>query len=141
MKPPYPVVDRFAKRVALTDSGCLQWLGATSGGGYAQIKLTPAEGKRLVYVHRWSYEHHVGPIPPGLQIDHLCRNRTCVNPEHLEAVTPRENVLRSASPVAINAAKTHCNHGHPLTPENTYPSPEGWRRCRECKRTKNRKAN
>lgn len=129
-----PVLDRFAERVALDDSGCLQWLGATTGDGYAQIKLTPTEGKRLVYVHRWSYEHHFGPIPEGLQIDHLCRNRACVNPEHLEAVTPRVNALRSANPTAINARKTHCVHGHPLSGENLKTSRNGaWRYCRTCK--------
>ena len=105
---PTPVIDRFAARIALADSGCIQWLGATNGAGYAQIKLTPAEGRRLVYVHRWSYEYR-------------------------EAVTQRVNNLRSPrNPAALNAAKTHCVHQHPLTPDNLYISREGYRQCREC---------
>lgn len=133
-----PVVDRFAQRVALTDSGCLEWLGATTGSGYAQIKLGPDEGKRLVYVHRWSYEHHIGPIPEGLEVDHLCRNTICVLPDHLEAVTPSVNFWRSANAAAVNARKTHCIRGHPLAGANLEASPEGWRRCRECRRVRDR---
>jgi hypothetical protein len=131
-----PVIDRFAERVALTDSGCIEWLGASTGDGYAQIKLSPSEGKRLVYVHRWSYQYHVGPIPEGLEIDHLCHNRACVNPDHLEAVTPRVNWLRSANPTSVNARKTRCIHGHPFAGKNLMVSADGKRRyCRECRRT------
>lgn len=136
---PTPVVDRFAARIALTDDGCIEWLGATTGAGYAQIKLTPSEGKRLVYVHRWSYEYHVGPIPTGLEIDHLCHNTLCVNPAHLEAVTPRINFLRSLNPAVANAQKTHCIRGHRLAGSNLYDSPEGWRVCRPCTHLRGRK--
>lgn len=141
MRAPTPVLDRFAARIALTETGCIEWLGATTGAGYAQIKLTPAEGKRLVYVHRWSYEYHKGPIPPGLTIDHLCRNTICVNPDHLEAVTQRVNNLRSPrNPASLNAAKTHCVHGHPLTPENLYISRCGHRTCRACTKRRGRQS-
>lgn len=141
MRKPRPVVDRFAERVALTDAGCLVWLGATTGRGYAQIKLGPEDGKRLVYVHRWSYEHHFGPIPNGLEVDHLCRNTLCVKPEHLEAVTPQVNFLRSANPAVLNARKTHCIHGHPLTPENVYTSDLGYRQCRPCTQRRSRETH
>lgn len=133
-----PVLDRFADQIALTDSGCIEWIGATTGRGYAQIKLTPSEGKRLVYVHRWSYEYHTGPISAGFEIDHLCRNTLCVNPDHLEAVTPRVNFLRSSNPAVANARKTHCIRGHLLAEPNLYPSPEGWRSCRECHHIRDR---
>lgn len=134
---PRPVEDRFAARIALTESGCIEWFGATNGT-YGVIKLGPAQGKRQVYVHRWSYEHHNGPIPNGLTIDHLCRNVLCVNPEHLEAVTQRENIMRSTSPTALNAAKTRCVNGHPLTPENLYVSRKGHRTCRACTKRRSR---
>lgn len=82
---------------------------------------------RLIAAHRFAYELANGPIPDGLEIDHLCRNRKCVNPAHLQAVSHRENMLR--------AAKTHCLNGHPLTGPNVYLRPDGrGRECRECRR-------
>jgi hypothetical protein len=119
---------KFFERI--DESGeCWLWTGAKTKGGYANFTVYP---RRTCYAHRASYEHFVGPIPEGLFIDHLCRVRHCVNPAHLEAVTMRENLLRS--PVTMtsrNAARTHCNHGHEFTPENTYWK-SGWRSCRRC---------
>lgn len=123
--------ERFMARV--DDSGdCWLWLGAKSSNGYGAVSV----GGRMKSAHRYSYEQHVGSIPAGLQIDHLCRVRNCVNPAHLEAVTGRTNVLRSPdAPSAINARKTHCIHGHEYTPENTLLQKRG-KYCRECHRQK-----
>lgn len=130
---PRPVIDRFAEKVALTDSGCIEWIAGTNRVGYGVVHLGPSDDNRKVYAHRWSYEHHVGPIPEGLHLDHLCRNTLCVNPAHLEPVTCRENLMRGISQPAMNAAKTECQNGHPLAGNNLYINPStGHRRCRTC---------
>lgn len=130
---PRPILDRFTEKTKAGDDGCIVWTASGNGAGYGAMFI--AKGKRVL-AHRWSYEHFVGPIPDGLHIDHLCRNRMCVNPEHLEAVPQRANTLRGIAPTAINAAKTHCHKGHPLSGENLYITPgRGSRQCRECHRT------
>lgn len=112
------------------DSGCWNWTGTIADTGYGRV--------RKAYAHRVAYEFWIGPIPDGLQIDHLCRNRRCFNPEHLEAVTQRENILRGESPMARHARRTHCVHGHEFTAENTYSPPSGatHRHCRTCIRNR-----
>lgn len=136
-----PAIDRFAEKIALTDSGCIEWIGGLNGVGYGQFYVgmdaNPRTGKG--YAHRWSYEHHVGPIPDGLHIDHLCRNRACVNPDHLEPVTRAENVLRGMGQSALNARKTHCPKGHPLNGANVRIGTKGERKCRACERAQSRK--
>jgi hypothetical protein len=92
-----------------------------------------ANGRRGVIVHRFSYEFFVGPIPAGLTIDHLCRNRACFNPVHLEAVTQRENTLRGEGPTAKLARLTHCPKGHPFSKDNTHIY-KNRRVCKACKR-------
>ena len=105
-----------------------------SHGGYGRFW----SNGRGVYAHRYAYEHFVAPIPKGLTIDHLCRNRACVNPAHLEVVTMRVNVLRGETFAAENAAKTHCVHGHEFTQKNTYYAKQG-RVCRSCQANRNAK--
>lgn len=135
-----PQVDRFAEKIALTESGCIEWIGATNGVGYGMFFIDWAGGRNLRQLaHRWSYEYHVGDIPHGLVIDHLCRNTMCCNPEHLEPVTQRENTHRGYSVSAIHAAKSECIHGHELSGSNLILRANGkWRDCRECKRQKDR---
>lgn len=112
----------------LSDEECWPWQGAFHHNGYGRFGKFRA--------HRASYEHFVGPIPTGLTIDHLCRNRACVNPAHMEPVTAVENMMRGNAPAAINSRKTHCIRGHALSGENLYVKPDGRRECRECQRTR-----
>lgn len=121
----------FMGNVLITES-CWEWQGRLDPRGYGRY------AGRLA--HRISYELLRGPIPSGLELDHLCRVRNCVNPDHLEPVTHRENTLRSTSPSAINATKSACPSGHPYDAENTYISPGGDRHCRACNRDRKRRA-
>jgi hypothetical protein len=124
------VLERFWVKVNKTET-CWLWTASCFHDGYGKFYV---DGK-TVRAHRTSYELFVGPIPDGLHIDHLCRTPLCVNPAHLEPVTPRENTFRSplASPPVL-LARTHCGYGHEYTPANTYVRPSGARLCRECGR-------
>ena len=119
--------DRFWSKVDRTE-GCWLWTASTNRG-YGQYYVK--EHGRAIMAHRVAYEALVGPIPPGLVIDHLCRVHACVNPVHLEAVTQRENLLRGVGASAQNALKTRCPKGHAYDDANTMIS-NGQRRCREC---------
>lgn len=119
---------RFLKFANQAGSDCWLWSGRINGGGYPQF-MTPSTD----YAHRWSYAHFVAPIPSGYQVDHLCRVRHCVNPAHLEAVTQRENIIRSeASHVGNGLCR---NRLHDVTdPANVHYFKNGDRTCLPCKR-------
>lgn len=128
-----PLEDRFWEKVAFSDwSGCWEWTAAKSDGGYGRFR-TGGRSSPFVVAHRIAYELLAGPIPDGLVIDHLCRNRACVNPTHLEPVTQRVNTLRGVGLSAINAARTHCPQGHPYEGRNLMTTKDGFRQCRACK--------
>jgi hypothetical protein len=121
------VAVRFRNFVCVNEAtGCHEWTGALDRSGYGAFKV---QGKKI-NAHRWAYMYAVGPIPKGLDLDHLCRIRKCVNVEHLEAVTRKINVRRG---LAAGPRVTHCRHGHEYTDANTYRYPDGQRECKTCK--------
>ena len=120
-----------AEQSMLDEGGCIVYVGYLNRCGYGQIT---SQGRYFGMTHRIIYEAMVEPIPDGLELDHLCRNRACVNPDHLEPVTHQVNTLRGETVSSINARKTHCKRGHEFTPDNTYITPTGQRHCRACQR-------
>lgn len=129
-------VSRFMDKLEMiTESGCWVWMACCNGNGYGRFGLSG----RTVYAHRFAFELLRGPIPPGLEIDHLCRVRSCVNPYHMEAVTDRVNTLRGESVSALHHRKSKCSNGHALTGDNvriefSKISKYGRRRCKQCAR-------
>lgn len=128
--------ERFWAKVNGGDvDTCWEWTGSVTSRGYGSFwvngKAAPA--------HLWAYESLQCAVPAGLRLDHLCRNRPCVNPWHLEPVTNRVNILRGFSPSARNALATHCPQGHAYDQDNTYDR-RGRRNCRSCRRLANRAA-
>lgn len=126
-----PLRERFEAKVKRSEHGCWRWLGPHSVGGYGFLRN--ADGGQD-YAHRAAYRLFVGEIPPGLEIDHLCRNKGCANPDHLEAVTHAENIRRMkpfSRPMDLGAV---CRHGHARTLENIGVNNTGARFCRPCQR-------
>ena len=133
-------MDLIAKHsIPEPNSGCWLWTGALDPKGYSHVTVRG----RTTRGHRLSFETHKGPIPAGLEIDHLCRTRCCVNPDHLEAVTHAENVARgdysgNGKDRSWYVPQTHCKRGHPLSGENLFVNPRGARVCLECRRAQDR---
>lgn len=121
-----PIEYYLAKILPVTESGCWLWTGTVNPRGYGRIKLDGGS----IAAHRFIYAHMRREIPEGRQLDHLCRVRCCVNPDHLEVVDQRTNVLRGIGLTAQNARKTHCKRGHLLGQDTDT---RGQRRCRICR--------
>lgn len=131
--PRKPLADRFWPKVEKrAPAECWEWTGYKSSLGYGQIM---GADQKLRGAHRVSYELAGGVIPAGYHLDHLCRNPRCVNPAHLEPVTPRENTRRGDAGKHVQqraALLTHCKHGHPINDTNTYRDKRGRRSCKVC---------
>ena len=128
-------VDRFIEKVSIGTRGCLEWTGSLSPQGYGWFSWN----SKATLAHRWIYEAAHGPIPAKLVIDHLCRNRKCVNPAHLEAVPMAENTRRGLLHDLQRAKakkQTHCKRGHPLFGENVSTNDKGNRCCKACRKMK-----
>ncbi|MGI8477822.1 MAG: HNH endonuclease signature motif containing protein [Thermomicrobiales bacterium] len=120
-------IERFWSKVAIAPgSACWEWQGKPKSSGYGSFMgdCHPA--------HRVSFLIANGSVDPDLDVDHICRNRRCVRPEHLRQVPHRENTLCGIGPTAVNARKTHCKRGHPFTPDNMRVETTGSRRCLTC---------
>lgn len=133
MTDPKRLAERLESQISPEpNSGCWLWTGRVT-----RRYGTVWDGQAQVPAHRATYSLIKGPIPAGLVIDHLCRNRICVNPDHLEPVTNKENVLRGTGISAANARKTHCKNGHELSGDNLvqWKLKRGMRECRACRNT------
>ena len=130
-------VDRFFSKYRPGSAAeCWGWEGSMYPNGYGMFALARNGSPKVKFAlaHRYSYELHVGDIPEGLVLDHLCRNRSCVNPAHLDPVTTRENLVRGEGFVGKQSRRTHCvRGGHPLSGDNLYVAPSGGRSCGTCR--------
>lgn len=140
-----PPIERFLALVQVNLGECWLWLGSKSKDGYGQFILSARRGEKRIRIapYRFIWEHINGPMPEGLEPDHTCNNRQCVNPEHIEPVTHAENQRRSyqrgRKRIHVDFAGgrkrgTHCPKGHEYTDSNTYYTPHGSVYCRECNR-------
>ena len=136
MRKTRPVMDRFWEKVdkdPMIPGSCWIWKAMKNQKGYGRFCMTRSGVPFRAMAHRVAYESVLGLIPDGLQIDHLCRVRCCVNPSHMEPVTCKENVLRGFCPSAMSARATHCPGGHEWGDSNTrWNIRGGYRQCRIC---------
>ncbi len=138
-------IETFMSRVHFAESGCWEWTGYVNPDGYGgwtdYRRFKRRNGSCNIGAHKWSYLMFTIDKPllkKGQVIDHLCRNRKCVNPDHLEAVSCKENLLRGYGICAQNARRTHCKYGHEFTPENTQLNKFKGRVCKQCGRERAR---
>ena len=127
---------RFLSKIAFADHGCWEWLASLDRKGYGQFNAGFKRGPML-RAHRLAYAYAYGEVPSGLDLDHLCGNRACVRPDHLEPVTRGENIrrgFRGEQQRLQRAARETCRRGHPWTAENRYVKPSGQWLCRICRR-------
>lgn len=127
---------RFFAKVERRVDGCWQWTGALVSRGYGSFRRSQSNGATTASAHRWIWEWACGPIPDHLEVDHLCFNRACVNPMHLDLVEHGENVRRGRR--NQNHGKTHCLHGHAFDADNTRIDSRGRRACKTCSRERMR---
>jgi len=124
--------ERFDEKVIPEpNSGCYLWTASLSTHGYGRFNRGGGDGQNIGLAHRVAWELERGPIPPGLVVDHLCRNRACVNVQHMEVTTHRVNILRGVAPMALAHMTETCRQGHVGT---FKPQLDGWRRCTTCRR-------
>ncbi len=136
MHPQYSPFHRFASKIRFDSSGCWIWTAAIDQGGYGRIMWRGKARK----AHRILYSLLIGPIPQGLTLDHLCRNRVCVNPDHLQPTTLRVNILRGNGACAQNSRKDRCCKGHLFDLYSTYYDPWGYRECRICRKARRKES-
>lgn len=135
-------LETLLTRYVVDADGCWLWTGNIGQHGYGRAWRRIDGRKRLLYAHRLSYEHHVGPIPDGLELDHLCRKRACIRPACLEPVTHAVNVARGEAPAGVRARAAKCPAGHPRTAEHFYIRPDGTGgHCRTCVNARRREAH
>lgn len=134
---PQRVLDRIWDRVDMSGGpdACWPWKLSIGSHGYGQVGWMGTGGRGMTTAMRATWTAIHGPIPDGLQIDHLCRNRPCCNPAHLRLLTLSENSSNTS-----RLLRTECLHGHPYDEQNTYITKQGWRRCRTCARASRRSA-
>ena len=123
--------EKIRERIQVSETECWEWIGTIRPDGYGL--LYSAQHKRQIRAHRVVFSFFMGELTKGLVIDHLCRNRKCVNPSHLRETTQRENTICGVGPAAKKHAQTECVKGHPFDEQNTYiPPKRGTRHCRKC---------